>query len=183
MQTPCPNSIPRPTEEPPQDRVRRHTRSLQDEWVRAVASHRTFLLGAESTYAWGAFAEWEEGSLRRSFSASLTYIHENIGLPGPWELPFWSGEHPIQFPEGATPDPQALPFHPQQFADLAATHSLGLRLVGTPQDGEIDPSSVLLSDFMMRDPSTPKAPVVTEVQPAEDAEQPTKKRFGLFRRS
>jgi hypothetical protein len=150
--------------------------TLPDEWIRRVPSERTYLVAAEAEFAWGAFAEWRGGTLRRSFSAAPSYIHEDEGLPQPWERPFWAGEHPMQYPAGTMPDPQALPFHPQEFADSASAHWLGVRMIGAAHDGEIDPLSVLLCDFMMRDPSE-SAP-----EPSAPAPEPKKVKRGLFRR-
>ncbi|MFD4468856.1 DUF6928 family protein [Rhodococcus sp. NPDC058505] len=102
--------------------------SLIDEsWTSRLESEHTYLVCAEDTTPWGAFACWERGELRRSFSATSAFIHENIGLPLVWEREFWGGEHPAERPIDVLPDPQTLPFDPGEFADAANLHWLGFR--------------------------------------------------------
>ncbi|MFF0814945.1 DUF6928 family protein [Rhodococcus sp. NPDC003318] len=106
--------------------------TLPDHWTRPLASEHTYLIGADSAGPWGAFATWERGALRRSFSASSAHIYENIGLPLVWERPFWAGEHPARHPIETLPHPQSLPFDPGEFADAANAHWLGLRFDPEP---------------------------------------------------
>lgn len=155
--------------------------TLGEDWTTLVAAKHTLLVASEREHAWGAFAEWDSGNLKRSFSAGPTYIHEDEGLPFPWERPFWSGEHPLQFDGENYPDPQALPFHPQEFADAASAHWLGVRMIGGARDGDTDPASVLLCDFSMRDPNAAPPP---DSRPPVETDRPdeSKKKRGLFRR-
>lgn len=104
---------------------------LDDSWTRPLASERTYLVCADAATPWGAFAFWDRGALRRSFSATSAHIHENVGLPLVWEREYWAGEHPAAHPLSTLPDPQALPFHPGEFADAANAQWLGFRY-GTP---------------------------------------------------
>lgn len=155
--------------------------TVDSSWLNLTSADRTYLIASERDHAWGAFAQWDHGTLRRSFSASPAYIHEDEGLPQPWERPFWSGEHPLQF-DGDYPDPQALPFHPQEFADAAGAQWLGVRMIGGAQDGDIDPTTVLLCDFRMVDPSAVRhSPPPPSDEAAPSPTPPAKKR-GLFRR-
>ncbi|MBY6685300.1 hypothetical protein HQ305_10955 [Rhodococcus sp. BP-149] len=151
--------------------------TLEESWTSLLPSTHTFLVASEREHAWGAFAQWDSGTLKRSFSAGPTYIHEDEGLPFPWERPFWSGDHPLQFDGEKFPDPQALPFHPQEFADAASAQWLGVRMIGGARDGDTDPGSVLLCDFAMRDPAATPPPE----PPRPETPEPQRKR-GLFRR-
>ncbi|RRQ28179.1 hypothetical protein DK926_09905 [Rhodococcus sp. Eu-32] len=126
--------------------------SLSEHWSRPLASEKTYLIATDPETAWGAFAYWERGSLRRSFSATPIYIYEDIGLPLVWERPFWAGEHPLVYPPGVMPDPQSLPFHPQEFAEAANAHWLGFRYTGAPRGEEFDPNSLPVSGFSLYTP-------------------------------
>ena len=156
--------------------------TVSETWRTLSPARTVYLVASEREHAWGAFAQWTDGTLRRSFSAGPTYIFDDEGLPQPWERPFWSGEHPLRF-DGDYPDPQALPFHPQEFADAAGAQWLGVRMIGGAQDGDVDPTSVLLCDFVMRDPAARpapnSAPASSGTQSTTD-DQPRKR--GLFRR-
>nr|WP_280340790.1 hypothetical protein [Nocardia neocaledoniensis] len=97
---------------------------LPDLLVRPLASEHTYLVSFDSRIHWGAFAHWERGEFRRSFSSTRVDILENEGLPMVWERPFWAGEHPVPWQDGA-PGPQTLPFDPPAFADAANNAWLG----------------------------------------------------------
>ncbi|MGL4304711.1 MAG: DUF6928 family protein [Mycobacteriaceae bacterium] len=113
-------------------------------------SERTYLLATDPQKSWGAFAYWEDGTLKRSFSASPVEIRENEGLPLPFEGAFWAGEHPLQYAPGVTPDPQALPFHPIEFAEYANLHWLGFRYTPPVLPKEIDPRSIEVHQFVVK---------------------------------
>ncbi|MGA9871390.1 MAG: hypothetical protein WBQ44_09650 [Rhodococcus sp. (in: high G+C Gram-positive bacteria)] len=123
-------------------------------------SSRTYLIATDPSSAWGAFAYWERGELRRSFSATPIYIHEDTGLPLVWERTFWAGEHPLVYPPDVMPDPQSLPFHPQEFAETANAEWLGFRYTGAPRGDEFDPRSLPVCGFRMYAPG--QAPVPAE---------------------
>lgn len=95
--------------------------------IRPLAFEHTYLTSYDCARGWGAFAHWERGELRRSFSATRANILENHGLPLVWERSFWAGEHPVQLQAGQCPDPQMLPFDPPCFADHALGQWLGFR--------------------------------------------------------
>lgn len=132
--------------------------ALSEYWSRPLASERTYLIATDPDTAWGAFAYWERGSLRRSFSATPIYIYEDIGLPLVWERPFWAGEHPLVYPPGVLPDPQSLPFHPQEFAEAANADWLGFRYTGAPRGDEFDPNSLPVCGFTMYEPGQAPTP-------------------------
>ncbi|GAB4582973.1 DUF6928 family protein [Nocardia sp. IFM 10818] len=110
-------ALPRPTK-------------LPELLVRPLASEHTFLISYDLSLGWGAFAHWERGEFRRSFSATRVNILEDAGLPLVWERPYWAGEHPIELAPGELPDPQLLPFDPPDFADAANAIWLGFRYRG-----------------------------------------------------
>lgn len=131
---------------------------LPRSWIDALPAELTIALHTSPENSLGAFARWEAGELRRSFSANPVDILENIGLPFIFEGPFWAGEHPLVYADGAQPDPQALPFHPQEFAEQAIREWLGFRFT-TPLDAtDTDPASIMVSGFAIR----PKDYVATE---------------------
>ena len=147
---------------------------LPESWLLSPHAPLTFLVSSSPDRAQGSFAIWENGQLRRSFSALPIDIVENIGIPQTWELPYWSGKHPLRYPPGILPDPQALPFHPQQFAEAANAEWLGFRYTGAPHEGDLDKTQILLWGFKIHQKSeAPKATVPTTEQPeqAEQAEQ------------
>ena len=124
--------------------------TLPEQWTAALPAQATVFLNTDPEYSVGAFARWEDGILRRSFAANPVDIYENIGLPFIFEGPFWAGERPLVYAEGAIPDPQALPFHPQEFAEEAMRSWLGFRIT-TPRDpSDSDPHSIQLSGFAIR---------------------------------
>ncbi|MFE4503132.1 DUF6928 family protein [Rhodococcus sp. NPDC056743] len=148
---------------------------LPESWLLSPHRPLTFLVSSSPDRAQGSFAVWENGQLRRSFSALPIDIVENIGIPQTWELPYWSGEHPLRYPPGVLPDPQALPFHPQQFAEAANAEWLGFRYTGTPHEDDLDKTQILLWGFKIHQKSevpktTPPAPKPAE--PPTAAPQP-----------
>ncbi|MCJ0904945.1 hypothetical protein [Rhodococcus sp. ARC_M6] len=119
-------------------------------WLLSPPAPRTLLVSSVPGRAQGSFALWENGHLQRSFSALPIDIVENIGIPETWELPYWAGEHPLRYPAGVLPDPQSLPFHPQQFAEAANAEWLGFRYTGTPHNDDLDKTQILLWGFKIQ---------------------------------
>ncbi|GAB17720.1 hypothetical protein GOEFS_037_00230 [Gordonia effusa NBRC 100432] len=105
------------------------------------------LLHTEPVESVGVFARWEDGELRRSFSANPIDIYEDSGLPFVFESPFWGGEFPLQYAEGVAPQPLALPFHPAQLAEHANREWLGFRFTPPAADGDVDPSRIPVTAF------------------------------------
>lgn len=124
--------------------------ALPQSWITALPAEITIVLHTEPESSLGAFARWEAGKLRRSFSANPVDILENIGLPFVFEGPFWAGEHPLVYAEGAPPDPQALPFHPQEFAEQAIREWLGFRFTTPLKASDTDPATITVSGFAIR---------------------------------
>ncbi|NLE78132.1 MAG: hypothetical protein GX610_00845 [Rhodococcus sp.] len=140
-------------------------------WRSAIDSATTYLVASRPEDAWGAFAVWEGDTLRRSFSAAPATILEDSGIPLVWERPYWAGEFPLQHPPGALPDPQSLPFHPQQFAEAANREWLGFRYTGARSEGELNPTSIGLLGFTVHPPGqAPRPnPPTTDASAARDS--------------
>ncbi|MBC3186425.1 hypothetical protein H7347_07535 [Corynebacterium sp. zg-331] len=68
----------------------------------------------------GAFAHWHEGDLQRSLGARREELFEDIGLPEPFEGPYWAGLRAD--PAGGI----ALPFVPADLAREAQRSWLGV---------------------------------------------------------
>ena len=105
------------------------------------------LLCTDPENGMGTFARWEEGQLRRAFYATPVDIFEDEGLPYPFERPFWAGDHPLQYAEGVSPDPLALPFHPQQLAEQSNREWLGFRFTHPLAPTDIDPIHIPVTGF------------------------------------
>ncbi|GAA1481319.1 hypothetical protein GCM10009624_17590 [Gordonia sinesedis] len=108
------------------------------------------LLYADPETATGTFARWEDGELKRAFSANPVDIGEDVGLPYPFERPFWAGEHPLRYAPGVAPDPLALPFHPQQLAEQSNREWLGFRFTRPLGEFDLDPADIPVTGFAIR---------------------------------
>lgn len=102
-----------------------------------------YAFAENSDTGFGGIAHWRGGKIRRSFCALRHRVYEDIGLPEPFENPFWSGE---RAPEGGTGID--LPFDPIDLVHEADTHWLGvdisadgpdLSVVGYAIDGRKEP--------------------------------------------
>ncbi|MBC2639730.1 MULTISPECIES: DUF6928 family protein [unclassified Rhodococcus (in: high G+C Gram-positive bacteria)] len=141
--------------------------SLPETRFRPTEFAKTYYVASKPDLAWGAFALWEDGHLARSFSATPVHIHEDLGIPLVWERPYWAGDFPLQYPAGILPDPQSLPFHPQQFAEGANREWLGFRYTGAPESGEVDPKTLTVLGFAVHPPGESR-----EVEEPPEPEQP-----------
>ncbi|WP_054816668.1 DUF6928 family protein [Nocardia arizonensis] len=123
--------------------------ALPELLVRPLASDQTYLTAFDSAHGWGAFAYWERGEFRRSFSSTRVNIIEDEGLPLVWERPFWAGEHPVRWRAGELPDPQSLPFEPPDFADAANNEWLGFHYRAAAAQGALVPGDVAVCGFTL----------------------------------
>ncbi|MFF0630951.1 DUF6928 family protein [Nocardia sp. NPDC004151] len=117
--------------------------------VRPLASEQTYLISYDLSLGWGAFAHWERGEFRRSFSATRVNILEDEGMPRVWERPYWAGEHPIVLTPGELLDPQLLPFDPPGFADAANEQWLGFRYRGHTSANALTPDHIEVCGFSL----------------------------------
>lgn len=148
----------------------------------------TTLLVTDPETSFGAFARWENGTLKRSFAAYPVDITEDEGLPYPFERPFWAGEYPLRYAPGVTPELMALPFHPQHLAEQANREWLGFRFTRPLADTDHDPTRIPVTAFSIHPAdyvpgeedreryraSGQPAPVAEE--PAVTSEPPVKRR-------
>ncbi|MFF2552846.1 DUF6928 family protein [Nocardia sp. NPDC058058] len=156
-------ALPRPTK-------------LPELLVRPLASEHTYLVSYDLSLGWGAFAEWERGEFRRSFSASRVNILEDEGMPRVWERPYWAGEHPIELEPGELADPQLLPFDPPDFADAANQEWLGFRYRGKFSEDALTPDLIEVCGFSL----FPKGQAPAVDEPAEPVAVERNGKRGLF---
>ena len=89
------------------------------------------------------------------------------------------------YPPGVMPDPQSLPFHPQEFAETANAEWLGFRYTGAPHAEEFDPSTLSVCGFTMYVPGQEPPPPNQstngrngqEPKPEADSPRPKKRWF------
>ncbi|SIS16595.1 hypothetical protein SAMN05445060_3137 [Williamsia sterculiae] len=133
------------------------------------------LLHTDPVDSFGAFARWENGALRRSFAADPVDIREDEGLPYPFERGFWAGEHPLQYAEGVPHDPQALPFHPQEFAEQSTRDWLGFRFTRPLGPDDADPRDIPATRFAIRPPGwQPPPEPERQTEPVSAATEPAR---------
>lgn len=117
-----------------------------------------FAEGTNSTYA--GFAHYVGDDLRRSLTATRERVLEDVGLPEPFEAPYWAGEKAEQL-GGIT-----LPFEPKDLMHEAQRSWVGVDLehrdagpdvhvVGYAVDGRPEPKIAA--------PAKPKTKTVSEV--------------------
>ena len=91
---------------------------------------------------YGGIAHWHDGVLKRSLCAERTRTYEDVGLPIPFESPFWAGER-AEAAGGIS-----LPFEPIGLVDQAQRSWLGvdispdgpdIHVVGYAVDGRPEP--------------------------------------------
>lgn len=128
---------------------------LPEHLRRAGVGRRIIMHGMHSVVDWLGFAVWEDGVLIRSLSVSPDGgVHENIGEPYDFELPYWAGDHPVE-PIPGWPDqgPYPLPFHPLALGEEALRALFGFVIEGYPDVDDIDAETVHLHGFRVTDPS------------------------------
>ena len=99
-----------------------------------------FAQGTDSDYA--GFAHYTSTQVRRALAATREVVLEDVGLPDPFEAPYWAGEKAEQL-GGIT-----LPFEPSDLTDAAQEAWLGVpvspegpdvHVVGYAIDGRPEP--------------------------------------------
>lgn len=99
-----------------------------------------------SVVAWFAFAQWKNGRLIRSLSLSPdSGILEDVGTRYPFEIPYWSGEHPVETEDEECTYP--FPFHPLDLGEAALAEFFGYQLEGDIRFCMFDPQSIPLMRF------------------------------------
>lgn len=95
-----------------------------------------------------AFAVWENGELRRAFSATTENgLIESLGEPLPFEIPYWQGQHLAlnDDPTIVEEEETWIPFHPLDLGEEAWGALFGYHLEGFPD--LFDPEEVPLLRF------------------------------------
>jgi hypothetical protein len=115
--------------------------------VRAVIGRRRLVLHAmHSVVDWFAYAIWEDGVLVRALSLSPdSGIMEDLGGRLHFELPYWSGEHPLYGGQGDYP----FVFHPLELAEAALADQFGFVFEGEWRPEHFEPSDKPLWDFQI----------------------------------
>lgn len=116
--------------------------SAGNQWLGALPAADVFAVATGTDSDYGGFAHFTGETVVRSFCATRTHVIEDIGLPEPFEAPYWAGEKAEQ--AGGI----ALPFEPQDLALASARHWLGadigadgpdINIVGYAVDGRPEP--------------------------------------------
>lgn len=111
---------------------------LEPHFLEGEESQNVYLHAMHSVVDWFAFAVWRDGKLQRSLSLSPdSGVLEDIGQRLPFELPYWSGEHPAVDPEDEDEGdpPYPFPFHPLELGEAALEDFFGYHI-----EGVIDPT-------------------------------------------
>ena len=145
-----------------------------------------YLHAMHSVVDWCAFAEWRDGTLRRSLSVSAEQgVIEERGERLPHERPFWDGAHPAVDPE-EEPDGYPLPFHPLELAEATLWEWFGFVVEGYDDvpASPLDLETVPLLRFQRRPRSAAAAPAPArahiEVPPPPDVTAILQRRWWQF---
>jgi hypothetical protein len=129
-----------------------HPSKLPERFIKHGSSGLVYLHAMHSVVDWFGFAIWNRGKLVRSLSLSPdSGLLENIGLPQPFEEPYWSGRHPVGDPD-EEPDAYPFPFHPLELGEAALRELFGYQLEGFIDATLLEPESIKLLRFK-RSPS------------------------------
>lgn len=58
----------------------------------SVPAAEVYAFAVDEESGYGGIAHWRGGVLKRSLCAERSRIYEDVGLPAPFEAPFWAGE-------------------------------------------------------------------------------------------
>lgn len=115
---------------------------LPSRFVEGGRTGEVYLHAMHSVVDWFAFARWTNGELVRSLSLSPERgILEDIGPRLPFELPYWSGQHPAGDGEE---DEYPFPFHPLELGEAALKAFFNYQLEGVNDPTLLDPESIPL---------------------------------------
>lgn len=116
------------------------------------SDRRVTIHAQHSVVDWTAFAWWEQGSLKRAFSASPdSGIIEDIGERLPFEDAFWTPSEEIYDSEAE------FPFgHPLELGEDALLHFLGTQYEGHPDNWDWDFCELTIAAFKMGRKMDPK---------------------------
>lgn len=122
---------------------------LEPRFLEGSEARTVYLHAMHSVVDWFAFAIWRGGKLERSLSVSPDRgVFENIGQPLPFEMPYWSGQHPAVDPADEDVDePYPLPFHPLELGEAALSEFFGYQLEGYLDASLLEPEELPLLCF------------------------------------
>jgi len=126
---------------------------LPPQFLKGAESKTVYLHAMHSVVDWFAFAVWRAGELERSLSlAPDNGILEDIGQKLPFELPYWSGQHPAIDPRdaGEGDPPYPFPFHPLELGEAALREFFGYQLEGIIDPSLLEPDAVPLVRFQRK---------------------------------
>lgn len=105
---------------------------LPPHFLQVLGERTVYLHAMHSVVDWFAFAIWKDGKLERSLSLSPdSGVLEDNGARLPFELPYWSGEHPAIDPDDEDNEPPyPLPFHPLELGEAALKEFFGYQIEG-----------------------------------------------------
>lgn len=92
---------------------------IPTELLECLPAQEVFAFVRNPETSLGGFAHWKDGKLLRSFSAKVQRVYEDIGLPEPFERPYWAGE--FQDDKAGI----ALPFNPIDLVNAAEQYWVG----------------------------------------------------------
>lgn len=119
--------------------------ALPQALLQAAPAKNIYAFISDEKTSYAGFGHWADGMLKRSFCATRIEIVEDIGLPEPFEGPYWAGEHNDDEEGGIG---IALPFAPRGIMAAAQNTWLGITIgedgpdldvVGYAVDGRPEP--------------------------------------------
>lgn len=103
--------------------------SIDRRLLESVPAADVYAFGVNQATGYGALAHWRGGVLKRSLCAERTRTYEDVGLPEPFEAPYWAGER------AESAGGIALPFEPVDLVAEARRCWLGTDI--TPEGPDI----------------------------------------------
>ncbi|RNE48642.1 DUF6928 family protein [Corynebacterium alimapuense] len=123
----------------------------------SVPAAEVFAFAVNEETGYGGLAHWRGGVLKRSLCTERLRIYEDIGLPVPFESPYWAGERAE--PIGGI----ALPFEPIDLVREAQRSWLGVDI--SPEGPDIHVVAYAVDG--RPEPKIDKAPARSEHSPTE----------------
>ena len=118
---------------------------LPQSFINAGGNGTIYLHAMHSVVDWFAFAVWSNRRLIRSLSLSPdSGVAEDIGQRLPFELPYWSGQHPAV---DGDEDSYPFVFHPLELGEAALETFFGYCLEGPIDSDQFEPERIPLIQY------------------------------------